>query len=137
MRCLWQVEHICPHLWHRYSISFNQGMVETVTLSKWWLQLTNKRPCFSRFLVSSNACFGSKISNTDVFFSNVNRNTILIIFLCIFVTRLTRRVPLVEQELPTLTEYLGSHPTPVLSGVGFNRSLFVLFFWSLCCLSFY
>jgi hypothetical protein len=32
-----------------------------------------------------------------------------------FVTRLTRRVPLVEQELPILPEYLSS--PPVLSGV--------------------
>jgi hypothetical protein len=32
-----------------------------------------------------------------------------------FVTRLTRRVPLVEQELPTLPEHLNSHP--VFSGV--------------------
>jgi hypothetical protein len=62
-----------------------------------------------------------------------------------FVTRLTRCVPLVEQELPTLPDHLGS--PPVFSGVRvtrslvlcvcFSRSLFVLlhfFFWSLCCL---
>ena len=64
-----------------------------------------------------------------------------------FVSRLTRRVSLVEQELPTLPEHLSS--TPVFSRVGvtrslvfcvmFCRSLFVLlsfFIWSLCCLSF-
>ena len=64
-----------------------------------------------------------------------------------FVTRLTRQVPLVEQELPILPENLSS--PPVFSGVRvtkslvlcvcFVRSLFVLLyfsFWPLCCLSF-
>jgi hypothetical protein len=36
-------------------------------------------------------------------------------------TRLTRRVPLVEQELPILPEHLSS--PPVLSGVRVTRSL--------------
>ena len=61
-----------------------------------------------------------------------------------FVTKLTRRVSLVEQELPTLPEHLSS--PPVFSGVRVTRSLvlcvcfvdrcFVLlyfFFWPLCC----
>ena len=65
-----------------------------------------------------------------------------------FVTRLTRRVPLVEQVLLTLPEHLSS--PPVFSGVHvtrslvlclmFCRSLFVLlsfFFWPLCCLFFF
>jgi hypothetical protein len=74
-----------------------------------------------------------------------------------FVTRLTRKVPLVEQELLTLPEHLSS--PPVFSGVRVIRSLvlFVCFvdrcfsfctfsfghcvvcssvFWPLCCLSF-
>jgi hypothetical protein len=38
-----------------------------------------------------------------------------------FVTRLTRRVPLVEQEVPTLLEHLNS--LPVFSGVRVTRSL--------------
>jgi hypothetical protein len=38
-----------------------------------------------------------------------------------FVTRLTRRVPLVEQELPTLPEHLNSPPD--FSGVPVTRSL--------------
>ena len=63
------------------------------------------------------------------------------------VTRLTRRVPLVKQELLTLPEHMSA--SPVLSGVCvawslvfsmmFSRSLFVLlyfFFWPLCCLFF-
>ena len=63
------------------------------------------------------------------------------------VPRLTQRVPLVAQELPTLPEHLSS--SPVFSGVRvtrslvlcvmFCRSLFVLssfYFWPLCCLSF-
>ena len=59
-----------------------------------------------------------------------------------FVTRVTRRVSLVDQELPTLPEHLS---LPLVFSVarywvfcvGFCRSLFVLsfFFWPLCCLS--
>jgi hypothetical protein len=66
-----------------------------------------------------------------------------------FVTRLTRRVPLVEQELLTLPEHLSS--PPVFSGVRVTRSLVLyhyvcfvyrclsfstFFFWPLCCLFF-
>ena len=63
-----------------------------------------------------------------------------------FVTRLTRRVPLVQKKLFTLPEHLSS--SPVFSRVRVTRSLvlyvcliyrslFVLlyfFFWPLCCL---
>jgi hypothetical protein len=65
-----------------------------------------------------------------------------------FVTRLTRRVPLVEQELLTLPEQLTS--PPVFSGVRVTRSLVLyvcfvdrclsfctFFFWPLCCLFFF
>jgi hypothetical protein len=65
-----------------------------------------------------------------------------------FVTRLTRRVPLVEQELLTLLEHLSS--PPVFGGVRVSRSLVLcvcfvdrclsfctLFFWLLCCLFFF
>jgi len=38
-KCLRQVDDIRDHLWHRYSITVNQFMVETVNLSKWWLHL--------------------------------------------------------------------------------------------------
>jgi hypothetical protein len=56
-----------------------------------------------------------------------------------FVTRLSRRVPLVEQELLTLPEYLSA--PPVLSGVRVTRSLvlcvcFVDRCLSLCIFSF-
>ena len=53
------------------------------------------------------------------------------------VTKLTRRVPPVEQELLTLPEHLSS--PPVFSDIMFCRPLFVLlyfFFWPLCCLFF-
>jgi hypothetical protein len=40
-KCLRQVEHICGHLWHRYSITVNKVMVATVKLSKWWVQLNH------------------------------------------------------------------------------------------------
>jgi len=42
-----------------------------------------------------------------------------------FVTRLTRRVPLVEQELLTLTEHLS--PPSVVNGVRVTRSLVYLY----------
>jgi len=65
-----------------------------------------------------------------------------------FVTRLTRRVPLVEQELHTLPEHPSS--SPVFSGVRVTQSLVLyvcfvdrclsfctFFFWPLCCLFFF
>jgi hypothetical protein len=64
-----------------------------------------------------------------------------------FVTRLTRRVRLVEQKLPTLPEHLSS--PPVLVGFCYSvfnfmcmfcRSFFVFMyfsFWPLCCLFFF
>ena len=51
-----------------------------------------------------------------------------------FVTRLLRRVPLVEQELPTLSEHLSS--PPVFSGVRFTRSLVLYVCLVDRCLSF-
>ena len=52
-----------------------------------------------------------------------------------FVTRLTRRVPLVEQELLTLPEPLSS--PPVFSGVRVTRSLVLCVCFVDHCLSFY
>jgi len=64
-----------------------------------------------------------------------------------FVTRLTRRVPLVEQELLTLPEHRSSPPH--FSGVRVTRYLVLyvhvcfvdhclyFFFWPLCCLYFF
>ena len=71
------------------------------------------------------------------------------LFITGFITRLTRRVLLVEQELLTIPEHMSS--PPVFSGIRsrysifsftckFCRSLFVLlsyFFWPLCCLFFF
>jgi hypothetical protein len=51
-----------------------------------------------------------------------------------FVTRLTRRVPLVKQELPTLPEYLSS--PPVVSAVRVTRSLVLYVCFVDRCLSF-
>jgi hypothetical protein len=51
-----------------------------------------------------------------------------------FVTRLTRRVSLVEQELLTLPDHLGS--PPVFSGVRVTRSLFLYVCFADLCLSF-
>jgi len=52
-----------------------------------------------------------------------------------FVTRLTRRVPLVEQELLTLPENLSS--PPVFSGVRVTRSLVLCVCFVDRCLSFF
>ena len=65
-----------------------------------------------------------------------------------FVTRLTRRIPLVEQKLLALPEYMTS--PPVFSGVRVTRSSVVCvcfvdrclpfcpcFVWYMCCLSFF
>ena len=51
-----------------------------------------------------------------------------------FLTRLKRRVPLVEQQLLTLPEHLSS--SPVLSGVGVTRSLVLCVCFVDRCLSF-
>ena len=51
-----------------------------------------------------------------------------------FVTRLTRRMPLVKQELPTLPEHLSS--PPVFSGVRVTRSLVLCVCFVDRCLSF-
>ena len=51
-----------------------------------------------------------------------------------FVTRLTRRVPLVEQELITLPEHLSS--PPVFSGIRVTRSLVLYICFVDRCLSF-
>jgi hypothetical protein len=56
-----------------------------------------------------------------------------------FVTRVTRRVPLVEQELPTLPEHLSLSPVFSVARylvfcVVFCRSLLVIFLLSLFCL---
>ena len=60
-------------------------------------------------------------------------------FITGFVTRVTRRVPLVEQEQLTVPEHLCSRP--VISGFRVNRSLFMCMFCrslflSLCTFSF-
>jgi hypothetical protein len=66
----------------------------------------------------------------------------------VFVIKVTRRMPLVEQELLTIPQHLSSPPISsvvrvtrsLVLCVMFCRSLFVLlclFFWPLCCLSFF
>ena len=36
---MWQVEHICGHLWHRYSVTVIQVIMATAKPLKWRLQL--------------------------------------------------------------------------------------------------
>ena len=55
-------------------------------------------------------------------------------FITGFLTRLTRRVPLVKQELLTLPEHLS--PPPVFSGFHVTRSLALFVCFVDCCLSF-
>ena len=77
------------------------------------------------------------------FVENTSRSFSHSWFITGFITRLTRRVPLVEQELLTLPEYLSS--PPVLTGVRVTRFIVLcvcfvnrcLSFWPLCCLFFF
>ena len=45
-KCLPQDEHICGHLWHRYSITVNQFMVATVNISKWCVTNNYRYPIY-------------------------------------------------------------------------------------------
>ena len=55
-----------------------------------------------------------------------------------FVARATRRVPQMEQQLLTLPVFIGVRVARSLDFyIVFCRLLFVLFFWSLYCLSFF
>ena len=86
-----------------------------------------------------------------VYVTNDHRYVPLVVSTCRFfsrswlITRVTRQVSLVDQELPTLLEHLSSLPVfrevhvarSLVFCVMFCRSLFVLMsfiFWSLCCL---
>jgi hypothetical protein len=53
---LWQTEHICFHLWHRYSVTVKEVvMVATIKLSNDDFNFTIRNPCFSSLLLCSNA----------------------------------------------------------------------------------
>ena len=92
----------------------------------WWVQFTKQ----------GNSVFNKKVQYTMGF--NIPYATG-------FVTRLIRRVPLLEQELLTLPEHLSS--PLVFSGARVTRSLVLcvcfvdhclsVFFWPLCCLFFF
>ena len=89
-----------------------------------------------------------------VYITNDHRYVPLVVSTCRsfsrswLITRVTRQVSLVEQELSTLLEHLSSLPVfrevnvarSLVFCVMFCRSLFVLvsfIFWPLCCLSFF
>ena len=80
--------------------------------------------------------YGISVSQmtTDIFHVNTSRSFPHSRLIIGFVTRLKRRVPLVEQELPTLPEHLSSHP--VFSGVRVTRSLVLYVCFVDRCLSF-
>ena len=66
--------------------------------------------------------------------ANTSRSFPHLRFITGFVTKLTRRVPLVEQELPILPEHLNS--PPIFSGVRVTRSLVLYVFFVDRCLFF-
>jgi hypothetical protein len=82
-------------------------------------------------------CYGISVSQmTDMFhLSQTLPGSFLIHDISWFVTRLLRRVPLVEKELPTLPEHLSS--PPIFSWVRVTRSLVLCVCFVDCCLSFY
>jgi len=65
---------------------------------------------------------------------NTSRSFLHSWFITGFVIRLTQRVPLVEQEMLTLTEHLSS--PPVFSGFRVNRSLVLCIYFVDRCFSF-
>ena len=112
----------------------------TFYMSHWQKMSNNSEKVFfhllcipwQRYMVIYSIDFHFIISNVCVFW---------------FVSKLTRRVPLVEQERLTIPEHLSS--LPVFSGVRVTRSSvlcvcfvdrclsFCTFFWPLCCLFFF
>ena len=89
------------------------------------------RPCSVQFLVILDGRYGISVSQmtTDMFRSFPHSWLITG-----FVTRLTRRMSLLEQELLTIPEHLGS--PPVYSGVRVTRSLVLCACFVDHCLSF-
>jgi hypothetical protein len=122
-KCLRQVEHIRGHLWHIYSIAVNQVMVATVECRSDDFNLTKKNP----ICVTNDHGYVPLVVNTSRSFPQSW-------LIPGFVTRLTQRVSLVEQELPTLPEHLSS--TLVFSGVRVTRSLVLYVCFIDRCLSF-
>ena len=49
-----QTEHICGHLWHRYSVTVNQVMVVTVNFQNDDFNITSMNSWFNSLLVNSN-----------------------------------------------------------------------------------
>jgi hypothetical protein len=111
------VEHIRGDLWHRYSITVNQVMVASVKLSKWWLQLNLVRNQIQKLLFRKNVieCLVLRECHSVPLVANTSCSFPHSRLITWFVTRLTRRVPLVEQELLTISEHLSS--PPVFNGV--------------------
>ena len=93
------------------------------------------RKCYGRHhdLVDRSGISVSQMT-TDMFHVNTSRSFPHSRLITGFVTRLTRRVPLVEQELPTLPQHLSS--PPVFSGVRVTRSLVLYVCFVDRCLSF-
>jgi hypothetical protein len=111
-------------------------ITSTILLSSPWLGWPLRNIC-----VTNDHGYAPLVVSTSRFFPHSRLITG-------FVTRLTRRVPLVGQELLILPEHLSSSPVlkwgsccSIFSFICmFCRSLFVLlffFFWPLCCLVFF
>ena len=114
------ISEMCYRFWHTsVSCCFTCSVI-----NKMYLLLRHKSvSCIHLFRFKSVKCFTGSVRSFP--------HSRLIIG---FVTRLTRRVPLVEQELLTLPEHLSS--TPVFSGVRVTRSLVLCVCFVDRCLSF-
>jgi hypothetical protein len=145
-RCLRQAEHIRGvikkglrvDVWHSKHSSLCS---EKAGLPTWSIMCRETKACNAwkmALFVKSNHGYVPLVVNTSRSFPHSWLITG-------FETWLTRREPLVEQELPTLSEHL-SLP-PVYSGVRVTRSIVLcvcfvdrclsfctFFFWPLCCL---
>jgi hypothetical protein len=94
---------------------------------------------FERFTVATMTCYGISVCVTNThgyvpLVVNTSRFLPHSWFITGFETRLTRQVPLVEKELPTLPQHLSS--PPVFSGVPVTRSLVLCVCFVDRCLSF-
>jgi hypothetical protein len=129
-KCLRQVEHICGHLWHilhngQPSHGDDRKIFEVMTSALPKGMLGAVASLLAATLYQGNPDRNHKLWNI------VSSERYIITG---FVSRLTRRVPLVDQELLTLPEHLSS--SPVFSGVLVTRSLLLYVCYVDRCLPF-
>ena len=149
------MEHIHGNLWHNYSITVNQVKQTAYTRFLHFLLIFDYFPIGYVEVIIWKVCglhhdlfnrYGFSVSDHGYVPPVVRtyRACSHAPPITRFVTRIKRRMPLVEQEPPSLPEILCSPlgfsglrvPRSLVFCVVFCRSLFVIFLWSLCCLSF-